>query len=65
MRAQIDPNWGPKGLDWSNRAEVQDLYSALVQQVWSVSLHSCSAGRSPAEAPCADNLSTQQALPNL
>ena len=36
MRVQIDPKWGPKGLDWSNRSEVQDLYSALVQQVRSL-----------------------------
>ena len=30
---QLGAEWGPKGLDWSNRAEVLDLYSTHVREV--------------------------------
>ena len=37
---QLVPDWGPKGLDWRNRAEVFDMYGA-----WAGSDHGKDAGQ--------------------
>ena len=66
LAPQLEPNWGPKGLDWSNRAEVMDLYSAYARTVPDQAKHAALRGIlqiSEEEASKLESLGQQAAQP--